>query len=110
MCLLLDTGLRIEEALTLRRSDVDFENLLLICSCASHLKAMKRLVPARSSRSDFVETEVDSPRQSLRENPETRPSFPSAMSSSARPGLASGLIPIRCSAIGFATSPVIRTC
>jgi integrase/recombinase XerD len=29
ICLLLDTGLRIEEALTLRRCDIDFENLLL---------------------------------------------------------------------------------
>jgi integrase/recombinase XerD len=29
VCLLLDAGLRIEEALTLRRSDVDFDNLLV---------------------------------------------------------------------------------
>ena len=28
-CLLLDTGLRIDEALSLRRSEVDLENLLL---------------------------------------------------------------------------------
>ena len=28
VCLVLDTGLRVQEALTLRRSDVEFENLI----------------------------------------------------------------------------------